>query len=189
MLNGYSNDAETNAYYQCHDAHIYRMARAIGHLQILRRCVRPTPTTRIAFCGPTSRENSSQQPRGGRAVRIPFQRKLDEAFRSDRSIWLKIGGGVLVALYVTFQSIMRQGKVEDRSIMWRVTLIALLVAVVCGGLISFLLSMKDRMTRRLARGERVNPFARAYLCMGIWSLLLWCPTIFFLGIVLIILTH
>ena len=53
----------------------------------------------------------------------------------------------------------------------------------------FLLTMKDRVRRRLARGERVNLLVRAYLGMGIWSLLLWCPTIFFLGIVLIILTH
>ena len=122
-------------------------------------------------------------------MRIPFYRKLDETFRSDGSNWLKIGCGVLVALYVTFKGIMRQGKVEDRTMMWRVTIIALLFAVFCGGLISFLLIMKDRAKRRLARGERVNPFVRAYLGRGIWSLLLWCPTIFFLGIVLIILTH
>jgi hypothetical protein len=120
---------------------------------------------------------------------IPFQRKLDDLFRNDRSIWLKIGGGVLVALYVTVQSILRQGKVADRSIVWRVSIISLLVAVAGGGLISFLLTMKDRMKQRLANGERVNPLLRAYLCMGIWSLLLWCPTIFFLGIVLIIITH
>jgi len=105
-------------------------------------------------------------------------------------MWLKIGGGILVALYATFQSFMRIGtKAEDRPTMWRVTLIALLVAAVCGGLIGFLLTMKDRVKRRLARGERVNLLVRAYLGMGIWSLLLWCPTIFFLGIVLIILTH
>jgi drug/metabolite transporter (DMT)-like permease len=122
-------------------------------------------------------------------MRIPFQRTLDDVFRSDRSIWLKIGGGVLVALYVTFQSILRQGKVADRSIVWRVSIISLLVAVACGGLISFLLTMKDRMKQRLAKGERVNPLLRAYLCMGFWSLLLWCPTIFFFGIVLIIVTH
>jgi hypothetical protein len=123
-------------------------------------------------------------------VRIPFQRKLDETFRSDRSMWLKIGGGVLVALFVTLQSFMRIGNgAEDRSTMWRVTLIGLLVAAVCGGLIGFLLTMKDRVRRRLARGERVNLLVRAYLGMGIWSLLLWCPTIFILGILLIILTH
>ena len=122
-------------------------------------------------------------------MRIPFHRKLDEIFRSDQSNWLKVGCGVLVALYVTFQGFTRQGKVEDRAMMWRVTIIALLFAVFCGGLISFLLIMKDRAKRRLARGERVNLLVRAYLCMGIWSLVLWCPTIFFLGIVLIILTH
>jgi hypothetical protein len=122
-------------------------------------------------------------------MRIPFQRKLDDLFRSDRSIWLKIGGGVLVTLYVAVKSVFPQEKVADRAMVLRVSIISLLVALVCGGLISFLLTMKDRMKQRLAKGERVNPLLRAYLCMGVWSLLLWCPTIFFLGIFLIIITH
>ncbi len=122
-------------------------------------------------------------------MRIPFQRKLDEIFRSDKSAWLKIGCGVLVALYVTIQSFMRLRKAEDRSSLWQVTLISLLVAVVSGGLIAFLLIIKDRVKQRIARGEHVNLLVRAYLGMGIWSLLLWCPTIFVVGILLIILTH
>ena len=122
-------------------------------------------------------------------MRIPFQRKLDEIFRSDRSAWLKIAGGILVGLFVAIQSVMRLGKAEDRPTTWRETLIYLLVVPVSGGLIGFLLVIKDRVTRRIARGERVNFLVRAYLGMGIWSLLSWCPTIFFLGILLIILTH
>jgi ABC-type spermidine/putrescine transport system permease subunit II len=100
-----------------------------------------------------------------------------------------VGGGVFVALFVTFESVVRQEMVADRATMWRVTLIALLVAALSGGLIAFFLTMKDQVKRRLLRGERVNPLIRAYLGMGIWSLLLWCPTVFFLGILLIIVTH
>ena len=122
-------------------------------------------------------------------MRMPFHRKFDETFRSEGSTWLKVGGAVLVALYVTSQGFMRVGKGQDRAVVLRVTIIGLCLAAVAGGLIGFLLTMKDRVKRRLARGERVNLIARAYLGMGIWSLLLWCPTIFFLGIVLIILTH
>ena len=122
-------------------------------------------------------------------MRIPFQRKLDEIFGSDRSAWLKIAGGILVGLFVAIQSVMRLGKAEDRPTTWRETLIYLLVVPVSGGLIGFLLVIKDRVKRRIAGGERVNFLLRAYFGMGIWSLLLWCPTIFFLGILLIILTH
>jgi hypothetical protein len=120
---------------------------------------------------------------------LPFKRQLDQLFRGNRSIWLKVGGGVLVALYLTLQSFLRNAKGVDRATIVRVTSIGLVVAVVAGALIALLLAMKDRMKERLARGEKVNLLARAYLGMGIWSLLLWCPTIFFLGIVLIVLTH
>jgi hypothetical protein len=122
-------------------------------------------------------------------VRIPFQRKLDELFRSDSSAWLKIGGGILVGLCVAIQVVMRDGKAENRPTMGRETLFTLLVVAASGGVIGFLLIMKDHVKRRIAGGEQVNLLVRAYLGMGIWSLLLWCPTIFFLGILLIILTH
>jgi hypothetical protein len=122
-------------------------------------------------------------------VRIPFQRKLDELFRSDSSAWLKFGGGILVGLCVAIQVVMRDGKAENRPTMGRETLFTLLVVAASGGVIGFLLIMKDHVKRRIAGGEQVNLLVRAYLGMGIWSLLLWCPTIFFLGILLIILTH
>jgi len=120
---------------------------------------------------------------------IPFHRQLDQVFRGDRSIWLKITGGVLVALYLTSRNFLRILKPEDRTTMWRVTFVALVVATIAGGLIGVMLTMNDRVKRRVARGEPVNLVVRAYLGLGIWSLLLWCPTLFFLGIVLIILTH
>jgi hypothetical protein len=132
------------------------------------------------FCGLTQ---------GDHAMGMPFQRQLDQLFRGKRSIWLKVGGGVLVALYLTLQSFWRNAKGADRATAVRVTLVGLVVAGIAGALIALFLAMKDRMKERLARGERVNLLARAYLGMGIWSLLLWCPTIFFLGILLIILTH
>jgi hypothetical protein len=122
-------------------------------------------------------------------VRIPFQRKLDELFRSDSSAWLKIGGGILVGLCVAIQVVMRDGKAENRPTMGRETLFTLLIVTASGGVIGFLLIMKDHVKRRIAGGEQVNLLVRAYLGMGIWSLFLRCPTIFFLGILLIILTH
>jgi hypothetical protein len=122
-------------------------------------------------------------------VRIPFQRKLDEIFRSDSSAWLKIGGGILVGLFVAIQVVMRPGNAENRPTMSRETVFTLLVSAVSGGLIGFVLIMKDRVKRQIAGGEQVNLVVRAYFGMGIWSLLLWCPTIFLLGILLIILTH
>jgi hypothetical protein len=73
--------------------------------------------------------------------------------------------------------------------MGRESLFTLLVVAASGGVIGFLLVMKDHVKRRIAGGEQVNLLVRAYFSMGIWSLLLWCPTIFFLGILLIVLTH
>ncbi len=35
---------------------------------------------------------------------MPFQRQFDQLFRGERAIRLKVGGGVLVALYLTLQS-------------------------------------------------------------------------------------
>ena len=122
-------------------------------------------------------------------MRIPFQRKLDELFRSDSSAWLKIGGGILVGLCVAIQVVMRDGNAENRPTMGSETLFTLLVVAASGGVIGFLLVMTDHVKRRIAGGQQVNLLVRAYLGMGIWSLLLWCPTIFFLGILLIILTH
>ena len=128
-------------------------------------------------------------------MRIPFQRKLDEIFRSDRSVWLKIGCGVLVGLYffthnLTIHSLTQLEKAEDRSTLWRVALFVLLVAAVSGGLTAFLLSMQDRVKQRIARGEDVNFLVRAYLGVGIWSLhFCWCPTIILLCFLFAIVTH
>ena len=115
-------------------------------------------------------------------MRLPFHRKFDEVFRGDRSTWLKAVCGVVVAAYMTGTVVLRQGKGAARATHWRVAIIGVVFAALAGGLIAFLLTMKDRVKRKIARGERVNPFARAYLGMGIWSLLLWCPTLFFVGI-------
>ncbi len=115
-------------------------------------------------------------------MRLPFHRKFDEIFRGDRSTWLKGVCGVVVAAYITGSVFLRQEKSADRTTYWRVAIIGVVFAAIAGGLIAFLLTMKDRVKQRLARGERVNLLARAYLGMGIWSLLLWCPTVFFLGI-------
>jgi hypothetical protein len=115
-------------------------------------------------------------------MEISFQKKFDEIFRGNRSSWLKTGAGALIALYVTALSIFRVVKPAERSTAWRTMLVCVLCAAVCGALIAFLLTVKDRVKRRLAKGDRVNLFVRAYLGSGIWSLLLWCPTIFFFGI-------
>jgi hypothetical protein len=115
-------------------------------------------------------------------MRLPFYRKFDEVFRGERSTWLKAVCGVVIAAYITGTVFLRQGKGADRATHWRVAIIGVVFAAVAGGLIAFVLTMKDRVKQRLARGERVNLLARAYLGMGIWSLILWCPTIFFFGI-------
>jgi hypothetical protein len=74
-------------------------------------------------------------------MRIPFDRQLDEIFRSERSIRLKAGAGVLVALYLVSSAFMWLGDEENRRF-WRVTLVSLLFAAGCGGVIGLLLTMK-----------------------------------------------
>jgi hypothetical protein len=113
---------------------------------------------------------------------LPFHRKFDEVFRGERSTWLKVACGVVVAAFIAGMVFLQQEKRGDRATYSRVAIISFVCTAVAGGLIALGLQMKDRVTQKIAEGERVNLIARAYLGMGFWSLVLWCPTIFFLGI-------
>ena len=93
-------------------------------------------------------------------MRLPFHRKFDEIFRGERSTWLKAVCGVVVAAYITGSVFLRQEKRGDRASYWRVAIIGVVFAAVAGGLIAFMLQMKDRVKQKIAKGERVNPFAR-----------------------------
>ena len=33
-------------------------------------------------------------------VKVPFQKKLDDLFQGDRTIWLKMGGGAFVGAFI-----------------------------------------------------------------------------------------
>jgi hypothetical protein len=120
---------------------------------------------------------------------IPFRQSIDRTFKSDRPVRVKIALGVFVTLCMTVVGLVRSPKPPDPKTEMPLIIGGLIFATACGGVISYLLHVKDRVKHRLARGERVNLLARAYLGMGIWSLVLWFPTIFITGIFFIIVSH
>jgi hypothetical protein len=108
-------------------------------------------------------------------MRVPFHSELDETFRSDRSIWLKIGGCSLVSVFVVLLGVYRGVRRGSLAIELTTPLIVGLAAasVALGALIGLALSLKDTVAQRLMRGDHVNPFLRIYFdgetrCVFAW---------------------
>jgi hypothetical protein len=124
-------------------------------------------------------------------VKIPFSRILDETFRSDHSLWIKMGCAGFVSAFCVLVTISKSAGADDLAkVIFRPFTVGILAfSIVAGAGLALMLSMKDVIVGRISRGEPVNPILRLYLGMGVWSLLAWFPTAFLLGILLIIATH
>lgn len=107
-------------------------------------------------------------------MQIPFRRELDDLFRSDRSLWWKIGGGALVGLLIGGSSLAKEEANPKISTTTALMLSGFLA--VAGGLIALVLALKDVVRRRYENGQPVNPLLRFCLASR--------ATIPFLGIVL-----
>lgn len=116
---------------------------------------------------------------------ILFHSELDEAFRSDRSIWIKIGGCAFVGTLAGLKGA-NNLNAENRSSALVVG-ITIAIPALIGAVLGLCLSLKDVVKRRLNDGQSVNLVLRAYFGWGIGSLLLWVVTIFFgtIGILLL----
>lgn len=112
-------------------------------------------------------------------MRMPFQNELNDAFVSDRSIWLKIGGSAFAAGLLAFVTI-RRGRANAGS--GAGELIAVAVTAAIGGCVGLALSLKDVVRSRRIAGKSVNPLLRLFFDKGIVSLLLWIVLAFGLAI-------
>ncbi len=121
-------------------------------------------------------------------MRLPFRGELDETFRSDRSVWIKMAAAALVADFCAVLGLwkMRTNDVPIDDFLKSLNLGILAIVAVAGAGTSLLLSLKDVIRRRIDRGDSVNFFLKLYLGMGVWSLVAWFPTGFVLGILVIV---
>jgi hypothetical protein len=107
----------------------------------------------------------------------PFHNELDEVFRGDRSIWLKIGGSAFVC---ASGALLHFNADPKATIAFELAMIAAMAVI--GAVIGLMLSLRDVVRRRLAAGKPVNLLLRLYLGGGMGTLLGWILTIFGLAI-------
>lgn len=92
-------------------------------------------------------------------MRLPFRNELDEVFRSDRPVWLKIAGCAAVAAFVVVVSILRSRRQGSLGVdVSTGTIVAIGAAsAALGAGVGLALALKDVVRRRLDRGGCVNP--------------------------------
>ncbi len=108
-------------------------------------------------------------------MKVPFQNELDETFRSDRSIWIKIGGCSLVSIFVVLTMFFRgvqSGRLDIPMTTTRYVVMAVILGVL-GAICGLLLSLKDTIAHRIDRGDSVNKILRLYFGRERLSLVVW----------------
>jgi hypothetical protein len=105
--------------------------------------------------------------------------ELDEAFRSDRSIWLKLGGCGFVAVCVVITAMVRSHRRGNAGFALTTNNLAIAASVAAsiGVFLGLVLSLKDVVERRLSDGRRIHPLLRLYLGSRKKSLVIWFFTI------------
>lgn len=119
-------------------------------------------------------------------MRIPFRSELDEAFRSDRALWLKVIGAALVAVFVVNLTIFREDLGFEPST--GMLVVVSLGSALVGAVLGLALSLKDVVENRLNRGRRVHPLLRLYLGSRKKSLAAWFVTVLVVAFIVIIIT-
>jgi hypothetical protein len=118
-------------------------------------------------------------------MRVPFQNELDEVFRSNRSIWLKIGGCSLVSIFIVLTGTFRFARQSSIQIQLSTSLLVILslISGVLGAILGLMLALKDTIDHRLDRGDSINPILRLFFGSGKQSLLVWFVSILFAAFV------
>jgi len=123
-------------------------------------------------------------------MRTPFRDELNEAYRTDRSIWMKIGGGAAVGAILGIASCVRDrlggGGQFDIESFAGVMLITGAAAI--GAAAGLMLALKDVVQRRIGSGRHVNPLLRTYFGLGVVSLIVWFITAIVVAFAISILT-
>jgi hypothetical protein len=111
-------------------------------------------------------------------VRVPFGRELDDLFKSDRAIWLKMGGCGFATAFVVVTTVLRGIHTGQLAFALSGLLISILIVTSfgVGAILALALALKDVVVRRITRGEPVSPLLRIYFGMRRRSLLVWFVT-------------
>ncbi|WP_076351769.1 hypothetical protein [Paludisphaera borealis] len=114
-------------------------------------------------------------------MRLPFRNELDEVFRSDKPVWLKIAGCAAVTGFVVVVSILRSRRQGSLGIdLTAQAIVALgLASAALGAGVGLALALKDVVRRRLDRGERVNPLLVLFFGYGVRSRVVWVSVLAF----------
>ena len=113
-------------------------------------------------------------------MRLPLSCELDDVFRNDRWVWLKMGGGALATVFIALRSFRMQ---EAHALTDNTRIAILAVAAALGAILGLALSLKDAVQRRKTAGKPVNPLLQLYFGAGVWSLLIWILTV--VGVVIL----
>ncbi len=121
--------------------------------------------------------------------RVPFGRGLDEVFRGDRAVWLKVLGCGFVASALVVSVLLRErsGAVAERvglQVSNPVLAIVGGLSAVAGCMLGVLLSLKDVVGRTIDEGRTVHPLLRLYFASGFKSLAIWIVTV--LGTIMVV---
>jgi len=105
---------------------------------------------------------------------IPFRKQIEEVFRSDRSIWLKMTCGAFVgAMLALF--ILSHAEAGEFPLAAIVTLLVMYAAL--GAILGICLSVRDLVRRRISDGKPVSLPLRMYFNWGAVSGVIWTVTI------------
>lgn len=115
-------------------------------------------------------------------MKVPFSRELDEVFRSDRSVWLKIlGCGFVSAFLVVGVAIRSDLQVRGKPLATSTLITLGVLAAVAGCFLGLILSLRDTITRRTQEGRPVSRLARLYFVGGVECVFIWAFTLLFLA--------
>ncbi len=121
---------------------------------------------------------------------IPFRRKIDELFRSDKSAVRKMFGGAFVGAFL-FVGIVWEGAGGGGSHLSATAKTSVIVgAAFVGALVVLGFLLREVVLRRVNAGERVNAILLAYFGKGNGCLMLclWVFTVFFATFIVTLLT-
>jgi hypothetical protein len=103
---------------------------------------------------------------------FPFSHQFDKLFRSDRSIWWKVFGGVTaIACFV-----LHDLAWNKRNGMGNIVCSLILTLIVAPAAVIYLEKV-DRVGRRIEVGERIGWLDWLFFSGGLGSLLVWLVTI------------
>ena len=114
--------------------------------------------------------------------RVPFGKELDEVFRGDRSIWLKVLGCGFVASALVVSMLLRErsGAAHGQSglqVSNPVLAIVGVLSAIAGCILGVLLSLKDVVRLRIDQGRAVHPLLSLYFASRFKSLAMWIVTV------------